>query len=315
MDTVFEALLFLTFGLTGITIAVFVLAVSLLGRAIKISLQEQTKTAENIKKVTGEEIKKLQDKLEEAKLKGHVDVEKIRAELEALEKQQKKHKSKLFWIKNKPALLKVDGGVLLPGVFFIISIAICVLARYLLSQNPNSNVVWCLVLTIACIFLGTFILIQSLKVIEGVAITTEETSKEAYKAAIKEIEESKRPELNISFKNTKFPLRMPANTEIKLQVDFFISRADIAENVTTYFYIFPGFSFVKEVAYLAPHDFLYPDYVQVLWELPIAIKGTVYHKYLTIKSPLSKNTYSMFYNTVCKGVLPSEYKKVDIIVE
>jgi len=67
MDTVFEALFFLAVGFIAITVTIYVLAVSLLGRATKLSVQEQTEAEEKGKKETEEEIKTIQNKLDEAK--------------------------------------------------------------------------------------------------------------------------------------------------------------------------------------------------------------------------------------------------------
>ena len=65
MDVVFEALFFLAIALIAITITVYVLAVSLLGRAIQISIKEQAEAEEKGKKEQFI-IKSFEDLLEES---------------------------------------------------------------------------------------------------------------------------------------------------------------------------------------------------------------------------------------------------------
>jgi uncharacterized membrane protein YhiD involved in acid resistance len=314
MDTVFEALLFLSIGLIAITVTVFVLAVSLLGRAIKLSLQEQTETEEKVKIETEKEIKKIQGKLKISKT-GRVDVDKLRSELKILEKQQKEHKRKLNWIKSKPALLKVNGGVLLPGTFFLISIIFIVIARYFLSQDTNYNVVGYSVGAIAFIILGIFILIQSLKVIESVAITSDETSltreTEAVKQALLEVEEANRPEFKVEFKNHTFPLSIEKNTEIELNMDLNLTKSYVAEYVEVHLGLPNTFGFPGSTANALPPDHIYANYLFIKWELPIVKRGLTYHNTIKIKAPNIAGKYRMFFYKVCKGawsIGPDEYE-------
>src|SRR3972149_7446032 len=97
MDSVFEALFFLAVGFLAIAITVFVLAVSLLGRAIKISIQEQTEAEERAKKETEDEIKNIKSKIEELSTKGRVELDK---ELKSFEKKQRQQQSKINSIKE-----------------------------------------------------------------------------------------------------------------------------------------------------------------------------------------------------------------------
>jgi septal ring factor EnvC (AmiA/AmiB activator) len=113
MDTVFEALFFLTIGLLAITITVYVLAVSLLGRAVKLSLEEQEK-AENVRKADTERTR--------SELKGKLD--QTTYDRESLEKSLKEYKNKiekhdrtLRWIRWNPNFLKANWGVFIPSCF------------------------------------------------------------------------------------------------------------------------------------------------------------------------------------------------------
>lgn len=58
MDSIYQLTFFLAVALLAIVITVFVLAVSLLGRAVKLSVEEQEKAEKDRKKDTENEIKK-----------------------------------------------------------------------------------------------------------------------------------------------------------------------------------------------------------------------------------------------------------------
>jgi uncharacterized membrane protein (DUF106 family) len=117
MDIVFEALFFIAIGLLAITITVFVLAVSLLGRAVKLSLEEQERT-ESERKADSERTRtELKEKLEQATY----DRESLVKSLKEYKKKIEKHDRTLRWIRWKPNLLKVKWGVFIPCFLFIVA--------------------------------------------------------------------------------------------------------------------------------------------------------------------------------------------------
>lgn len=90
MDAVFESLLFLGIGLLGITVAVFVLAVSLLGRAIRSSIDDAKTTEEARKKETSERIQEIETLIHGSTVET-AQLDEAHKRLRALEKVRARH--------------------------------------------------------------------------------------------------------------------------------------------------------------------------------------------------------------------------------
>lgn len=315
MDTVFEALYFLTIGLLAITITIFVLAVSLLGRAVKLSLEEQEKTEENRKADTEKSRSELKEQLDQATYNRKA----LEKSLEKYKVKVDRHNRALRWIRWKPKFLKTNWGVFIPSAFFIMAIVIISLARYQLGQfNTNYQYLY-FGTSVFLLLVGIGFICLTLKVIEGVSITSEEIAftreSEALKKALIDVEEAKRPELSIKFRKIEFPLYVAVNTETKIQVEASLIKADIAEDVSVRFYISPELDFKDETTLISTTEYEYPKFKLYRWENLKMLRGLVYRKHLTIKSPSISNTYKMAYYWVCKSALPSNTIEVDIIVE
>ena len=101
MNDIYQILFFLGIGFLAIDVTIFVLAVSLLGRAVKLSVEEQTKLEEKAKADNEVEMEKLQDSLKNCV--GTSSLENtLKHSLRNLQKKDNKHKRKLIWIKMKP---------------------------------------------------------------------------------------------------------------------------------------------------------------------------------------------------------------------
>jgi uncharacterized membrane protein YhiD involved in acid resistance len=310
MDTVFEALLFIAIGLLGINITIFVLAVSLLGRAIKISLQEQKDVQEKAKK-------EIDDKIEEAK--NTPDVEGRQKYIEELTRIQQQHQKKLNWIKTKPTFLQVNGGGLVPAVSFLISIVFCILARYSLSQNPNdSSVIVLLCGTILFILVGIFITYLILKVIESVAVTSDETAfvreAEALKKAMIEVEDAKKTELRLDFSHSKPPFKIKINSETEISCDLFVKKGYSAKNPEIVFWIPKEFSIIRGLEPIPTRNSRYPDYVSFCKSFTDFIRPFGRNVQFTIKAPSTFGVFHGVYRISCEGFV-SGYTEFEITVE
>jgi hypothetical protein len=319
MDIVFEALFFLGVGLLGITITIFVLSVSLLGRAIKIREKELGDAKEKRKKETEETIKDLHVKIDEYTNKDSLNYKKLEKDLKHKEKSQKQSNIISAWLKEKTTFMEINGGVYLPGGLLLVSMVSSMLGQQNFFEKLPYDEIGLGTVSVGMILLSLVCISQTLKVIQGIALTSDETSftrdKEAFKAAQKELEEAKRPILDMSFKNISFPFHISANTEREIQLTLKLIKADIAEDVFVYFYIDQGFSFINEETAIEPPDFPYPSCRQFVWPIPKVLSGIMYYKYLKIKSPLVAKKYKLAYSIVCKGSLPSKTLELEIIVE
>jgi hypothetical protein len=305
MDTVFEALFFLAVGLIAITVTVFVLAVSLLGRAIKLSMQEQAEFAEKGKIEIEVRIKEINRILTKAKQLSHTKIEELHSSLSDLEKQQQKHKRNLNWIKNKPALLRVGGGVLIPGSFFLISTVISIIARYIMSLNQEANMIGYLIFSIGFIIFGLFVVIQSLKVIGGVAITSEETAlireAEAIKNAMLEIEESKKPIIQLDFLDTRFPLHLKMNSVNNLIFRVNLVKGDYADDVKIMLALSPGCTFISKDIKVFPESHIYSKYELYIKSYDKLLEGPSYDHSIDIQTSNITGEFKLLYWIYCRG--------------
>ena len=158
MESIYQLIFFLSIALLAIVVTVFVLAVSLLGRAVRLSVEEQTQAEEKRKQDTENEIKEIQRKLDQAKTQGWLDVEDLTKNLSDLNRKETRHLWKLRWIKIKPKLLTASWGALVPGAFFLISVIFSALALHL----QNGGLTTTLYMWIALIALGIGIVFISL---------------------------------------------------------------------------------------------------------------------------------------------------------
>jgi len=319
MGVIYQLIFFLAIALLAIAITVFVLAVSLLGRAIKLSVEEQERAEKDRKKDTENEIKKIQDKLEKAKAEGRFDIADLVESLGRLERKDSAHKWKLRWIKIKPKLLKVSWGVLIPGAFFLTSIIFSALALYQSGQafaDSPSPYMW-----IALIALGVGIcfVCLTLKVIEGVAITSEETAfirqKDIFKTSLMEFEEEKRPELKVEFKGVSFPIEIKTNSEIKLGVVVRVKKGAFVDGVELHIGFPKGFEFSEKVdTYHSQSFYDNLDYVFGRWRLGTLVPGLRWTAETTIKSPSTPGNYKMICNLVGKDLSP-QFTMEEIVLQ
>lgn len=318
MDVVFEALFYFAVGLIAITVTIFVLAVSLLGRAIKLSVQEQTIAEERSKKDTDDEIQELQEELEKAKAECQLSPEVLIRKLQKLESKQRRHKQKLFWIKLKPKLLTTIGGVFIPGIFFILSIIFSLIARHELSQSISAATSTYLFLTILFMVIGILYICLILRVIQGVAITTEETAftiqKEVFKEALLEIDEAKKPTLFLEFSDSKPPFHVVADSEFTIDFSVGLNKGQVAKNSVIAFWTPAAFKFPEGTKKLPTRYKKYAEHTSC--RLDVGELRFPFDTLLSIKltTPSEPGKYMCVYRLYCEG-FNSEYKEFDIIVE
>jgi len=317
MNTIFQLIFFLGTAFLAITVTVYVLAVSLLGRAVRLSSEEQVREEEERTKDIESRIKEIHKELDEAKAKNRIDVRKLTNDLQDLERKESQHKWKLRWIRIKPKLLTSGWGVLLPGFFFLTAITLSAFALYQ-STIPNLDYqVRYLWFAIFAMVVGMFVVCLILKVIEGIAISSEETSfireKDMLKSVFREIEEEKRPELRLDLGEYLPPLHLAADSESTFEFGVGLSKGNIANNPIVYFLAPKGFDFVEAQKGPRPTG-RYKEMVSVKYELK-NIRKPFYNLFIVkLKAPSKANTYTLIYELVCDG-FDSGYNELDVVVE
>lgn len=319
MGSIYQLTFFLAVALLAIVITVFVLAVSLLGRAIKMAAEEQEKTAKEQKDATENEIVKIESEIKTARETGELNIKQLENRLRQMKRQQKKHERRLKQIEGRPRLLRAKSGAIIPGIFFLASSVFSGVALGLVGNAFATSLCFWSV-AIITIGLGVYLICQSLRVIERVAITSEETAlmreKETFKTALREFEEEKKPTLEFRFRGQRPPFHVKAASEIKLEFAVAVERGDVADNVYVGFYLPPGFSFPGRQPLMqnGEHPTM-PNFVsaRVDYGTPI-VSGAEIANELVIKAPPEPGQFEAYYRVMCRG-FTGENDKFEIVVE
>lgn len=310
MDRLFEATFYFSIGLLAIIITVYVLAVTLLGQAIKISINE-TKAAEDKKKA--QSVKAIEDlnlKLLQAKQKafGQEQINAITKELKGFQKQQRQINRKLDWIKLKPKLLTAVGGVLLPSIAFALAIGISAFGRYELLEKQEKD--WgAFYVIIFLLIAGIMFLAAILKAIEEVAVVSEETAlarqKEMQIAAMHEYQESVKPVLAIEWwEGSKPPFNLKPETATNIKIGVNLIKGDCAENTFMQIYLPPGFGFPEIEPFSQPLDEpLIGGFITYRVEYSTVFFGITHVQQVAIITPPNSGKYLGYLEIHSKGFL------------
>lgn len=306
MDKLYQLIFFLGIGFLAIVITVFVLAVSLLGRAIILSTEEQAKLEEKAKNENENEIKSLQEKLNEARRTSRVDIGSLQQSLRDLEAKDSKHRRKLNWIRMKPKLLTATWGALIPAAFFIVSI---------IFSGLGLNIF----ISIFTLVIGIVFVCLTLKVVEGVAVTSEEVASikqiEIFKTALIEFEEQKKPKLDFTFRDVEPPFHAKVGEQITIHFYIGLLQGDIAKRLKTLFLAPPDFEFINQNTWIQGKDKnLVAGYITTEVNSTECRHGILTPAKLIIKVPTTKGTYTIYYRITCEG-FDSGRKSFEIIVE
>lgn len=316
MVILYEYTSYFSIALFAIVITVFVLAVSLLGRAVRMSLEERQKTEKERKEQYQDELERIQHNLDDAKSDDKViDTEGLTESIHNLKNEIKRHNRQLVWIQWKPKLLRSNWGVFIPSALFLFSTIFSVLALRFQTFYSISLTLW--ILSIITLFFGITLICLILKVIEGVAITSEEVSfarqKEMMVAASREIDEEKKPLLEL--KLMEIPFTINADSTKKMRCELNIARGGIARKTIVNFFI------PKEFYFPGKPSFLQDEKVRNVSGLRTAqvgigdcLPGYTYGVEIDVKAPTKKDTYDFWYKLGCELYTSPENKfeiKVD----
>lgn len=318
MGVVYQLTFFFGLALLAIFITVFVFAVSLLGRAMETAAKVERNKVEERKQNNIKEMSDIRKEIQKAEKKGEIP-KGLRRKLEKLEARNKEFDSELSKIRKAPQLLTVKGGVIHPCFFIILGLILISTASYLSTIKGFNTFIPLSIWVLGLSSLGYSIhrLYKSLKVIENVAITSEEAwitkTVEAFKIAQKELEEERRPELEFYFRGTVPPLHLNTESESSFTFGVGLLKGDIANNPTVYFLAPEGFEFVEAVKGPLSAG-KYKGMVSVQYELKNIRKP--HHRLFTVrlKAPSNPDTYTLLYELVCDG-FDSKYKELEVVVE
>lgn len=258
----------------------------------------------------------IKKEIEEAEAKGEIP-KGLTRKLKTLEKRDKRFEKNLARITKAPELLTVKGGVL-PSASWLLGALILTAGAWGLSETQNFIPITLWVLGLAVIGYSVVRIYQSLKVIESVAITSEEAALkrtiDAFKVALRDFEEEKKSELILSFRDVQPPFHMKAESEIFIEFSLELSRGDIAKNPVVYLCAPPDFAFPDSPKALPPQGEKYANYISSMAEFEDIRKGTYRIKRVKLSAPSQPKHYAVFYRLYCEG-FDSGYREFEVVVE
>ncbi len=319
MSAVYQLVFFLSIGLFAVVITVFVLAVSLLGRAVNMAIEGQEKANKEQKEADEKELGKIQGELSEAKEEGRrPDVQRLSKAINSLKRKKRINNWKLKWINAKPKFLGALWGAFIPGAFLLTSAIISIVAIYIGNGTPEMFPY----LLIAGIALGVGIcfICLSLKVIEGVARVSEDVAfqrdVDIFKTSLRDVEKEKKAKLALQFHKESPPFHVKADSVVTIDYTVGLIEGKYVDDVRLFFFAPKGFDFPGQPTLIQPEDSeSAPGYLTAI----INIQGSILRNIIQpgrigIKMPSEADKYPLYYRVFCRGGI-GVYEKFEIVVE
>jgi|GEM_PF-5398172 len=312
MNIVYQFTAFLSISLIAIVVAVFVVGVSLLGKAIKRSTQEKTQVEKNNKEEVQTQIAELKETLSDCTDKNKIIA--FKKDIRSLEDRLRKHENQIKKIEKSPNFLTVNGGILHPGIFLLLSL-VCSLIAAGISSNANiyKNFLTTTIPVIIWLF-GVFLIyaamrmiINSLKIIQDVAMTSDEAvlrdNVEALTKALRIHETSKKPILELYILRPKCPIKVGVDEEFTIEFDLTLKQGDMGKNIEVYFFSAPDeFVFPNMDTWHQDKLSKVPNYLSTRIKINEVKKGVrCYSRHLYVKAPQKRSKFKLLYQIICDG--------------
>ncbi len=307
MDIVYQLTFFLTLGMLGIVMAVFVFAVTQIGTATKAAAKEQENKMLEKKDTTSLRINNIEKKLEEAKKGLDLDVANLTSEVEDMNEELRNYDIEIEHIKERVGLITRRGAVVYPGGLFLVALVLSITSNGLAGNaSLETLALWVWVLSLVPLVFGIYRVYQTLGVVEEVTVGSEEALDklpEAVKVALRELEEEKKPELKVDFIGEHPPIRMVVGEETDINVRITLTKGDIARSPVVAFFVPTGFDFLggveknmqpedeEELAGMLGGFYTFRD-CQRVPKLAQVIR---------IKAPTEVGVYEFLYTVSCEG--------------
>lgn len=320
MYNILQLIFFFSVALLGIVITLYVLAVSLLGRAINLSIEEQEAAEKKLRLSVSEELEKMEAQFLKAKKKKKFDTTELSKRINKLKWQERGHVFKLFRIRLKPKLLSANFGALFPGAFFLIAAIFSALTLYNFNEATRTYPQTTLLLALGFLVVGILFVCIILKAIEGVAKTSDETGfkREAavIKAAMKEIELDKTPEIVLAFKPEKPPFKMLVDSVKDIIFQLQLTRGTQALKPRVLIMAPPDFDFPNtEGTWRQPleHNIM-PNYISASCFTPDLYRTIATAGKIHIKAPSKKGKFVIYY-VISADTYSGEREDFEVIIE
>lgn len=305
MIALFDGAMFLGIALLAMVVPAFVLSVSLLGRAAEHARKQRERAETRRQAEVQQRIEELEAQLEIAKKTGNVDeVSNYESDLGKLAKE---HKRSIRRIERSTASLTVTGAVAVPGSLFLAGAALSAIARTLeqvpLFSLPVSLGLIPWVLALGAIAFGIVRLLQCLRVVQMLALGSEEAALRrmiaAFKKAQEELDEERAPAVALAWRRPP-PFEVKAGRSTILEYRLSLSKGRLAEKVETWFFAPDGFDFPDADSWLQDDtDSVVGKHVTTKRVVEAMIPSTQYIGTLKVKAQLEEGVYICYYRVKC----------------
>lgn len=285
-----------------IVVTIFVLAVTLLGRAAKLTKEKQSEAMQKSKKEFDENIILLKEQIE----KNPGDIESLKVKISDLEVKKHFTEESLIDIGKTYNSLTFEGGVLSPGKWFLLTLIIEKWIVGLYTWNPIINLIYFL-LALRAMYLGMQGVIFTLKSIQTIALETQDEQLKQIENAIiegmKRVESEKEPRPFIVFtEKPPFIFQPNTNVEIEFYIDLKVPGNKEARNVEAWFLFSKEIKIIENSKYSKPYaqseTSSFPLACTTIYKFDLVRKHTATKGKLKIQTP-EPGEYKMKYKVEC----------------
>lgn len=287
--------------LLGVVITIFVLTVTLLGKAAKVSKERRAEAEQKISQDFDRDIENLKKQIETSP---H-DIATLKQKIEDLETKKTYTKSVLDELDDTYNTLGLKESVLFPGGLFLLGI---LLNNWviLISENKSYQLVVFLI-SFSLLFGGIRKIIFTLQSIQYFSLNIKDDQIEqlqnTFIDALKTVESDKSPKPVVTFKE-KPPFIFKVNTEnnIEFKIGLKTPGKDEAKNVDAWFLFSPEIEIIESSKYGKPFsqtpDYSIPKANTVRYKLDLVKKHTADWRKITI-NPTVTGMFKMRYKVDC----------------
>jgi cell division protein FtsL len=310
----------LSIALIGVVITVFILTVTFLGRAAKISKEKRAEVEQKSKLDFDKDIDLLKEKINTKP----TEINQLKKQISDLEKKKDFAEKKILGIEQTYSALRLVNVVIKPGGFFLTS---AFLTQWFIPMSIGQ--VWqagVFCVAFLCVCLGVKRIISTLVVVQDVSLDGVDDNQLSHIQkglidALRTIESEKEPKPVIKFKEkSPFVLKNNIETFIEFEVDLEQPGNKEARNVNVWFIMSPEIQIIPSNEYTTPffQRSSYPiaSAVTTIYKFEIVRKHVIARGKIKIK-PTSVGTFKLRYKIDCDShVEPATRdQEIDIIVE
>ena len=302
--------------LLGVSPAIFVFTVTLLGTAIDNAKNEENAARENAKADVQKEIDELEIALDKARKDG--DTTELNTKMNELKSKKLGAEAEIISIKKKYSRINLFNTVLIPCISFILVIMLSAFIFFL--DNIYFRVI---IFTVQFLLLcfGIFKLYISLSLVQIISANKKEGDyllrlKESIKAALEEHRQNNKEEAVVEFVDKSFPLNVVALMELAIKFRVKLIKGATLKNSFVWFYIPDGFELInpsEAESWRQPMDSSFPNMRTVQIALNTLNIGPATPGTLKIKTPQSLGKYIIKYRVRAEGY-SSAVKELTIFV-